>query len=293
MVDQLYNQIRRMERKFYPPIHRALNKQVLLFIERFKKYGTYADTQLSSVELEGALKRLYYYAAITQAKRINRLTDRVKAANMGSNPVWIKDVTDYLQKYLSTKSVGPITETTRGLIIRVLQEGIQGGYTHEYMVEQLMQLLNLNQARALRIVRTELTSASNFGYMMGAYDSKYEMNKVWVSVGDNRVRPTHRHTTGVDGEVRGFFELFSNGLLYPGDPQGSPTELINCRCRIVFRVKKDENGNAILKKNPPVSQYVAGVGLTRNSLIKILWQSLVVNLVSRAVNTLMENQMSE
>lgn len=56
-------------------------------------------------------------------------------------------------------------------------------------------------------------------------------SKAWISMGDDRVRPTH-----VDCDAQGAIPIdakFSNGLLYPGDPNGPASETMNCRCNLV------------------------------------------------------------
>jgi len=55
--------------------------------------------------------------------------------------------------------------------------------------------------------------------------------KAWVSVHDDLVRPSH-----VKCDAQGAIPIadkFSNGLLHPGDPDGPPEEVCNCRCMIV------------------------------------------------------------
>ena len=47
---------------------------------------------------------------------------------------------------------------------------------------------------------------------------------------DDRTRPSHLE---LDGERRDLDEEFSNGLQYPGDPDGDPSEVYNCRCTMV------------------------------------------------------------
>lgn len=51
--------------------------------------------------------------------------------------------------------------------------------------------------------------------------------KQWDATLDGRTRDSHRH---VDGEIRELDEKFSNGLMFPGDPNGSAAEVVNCRC---------------------------------------------------------------
>lgn len=48
--------------------------------------------------------------------------------------------------------------------------------------------------------------------------------KVWVSVSGH---PRH---ADMDGETVPYHEPFSNGLMYPGDPNGPPEETVNCTC---------------------------------------------------------------
>jgi hypothetical protein len=54
---------------------------------------------------------------------------------------------------------------------------------------------------------------------------------IWMTQDDERVRPTHV-ACGEQGPVQ-LGKPFSNGLLYPGDPAGPASEVINCRCWLV------------------------------------------------------------
>ena len=43
--------------------------------------------------------------------------------------------------------------------------------------------------------------------------------------------------------------LFVGGeeIMYPGDPNGMSGNIINCRCKVVYTIKEDEDGLPILK----------------------------------------------
>lgn len=63
----------------------------------------------------------------------------------------------------------------------------------------------------------------------------------WISRRDERVRRTHAHPTGADGQVRRLGDKFQVGeftLRFPGDPTDLPAswgEIANCRCGLLFR----------------------------------------------------------
>ena len=79
----------------------------------------------------------------------------------------------------------------------------------------------------MRMSRTEVVGASNYGSFEGAKQSAVVKTKTWVSSRDERVRDSH---TVIDGETVPLEQAYSNGLMYPGDPSGSGTEVIHCRC---------------------------------------------------------------
>ncbi len=63
--------------------------------------------------------------------------------------------------------------------------------------------------------------------MRAAQSMGLEVKKKWLATLDARTRSSHGH---LDGECIDLDEKFSNGLEFPGDPDGSPGEVYNCRC---------------------------------------------------------------
>lgn len=47
----------------------------------------------------------------------------------------------------------------------------------------------------------------------------------------------------MDGEVKELDEAFSNGLMFPGDPDGPAEEVCNCRCALLQRVRSALNSD--------------------------------------------------
>ena len=100
--------------------------------------------------------------------------------------------------------------------------------------------------RALTIARTEALSAYNGGkfasFQSQARSLGGSWEKIWLATHDHRTRFTHTEEGGGDLQRVGLLEPFVIGgapLMYPGDPEGPPGEIINCRCTILL-VEPDE-----------------------------------------------------
>ena len=98
---------------------------------------------------------------------------------------------------------------------------------------------------AMRITRTEAHRISQ----QAAYDAQKKAKangadvvKQWDATLDKRTRPSHAR---VDGEIRELDELFSNGLMRPGDPRGRAAEVINCRCQLLQRARCTLDGDEL------------------------------------------------
>lgn len=106
---------------------------------------------------------------------------------------------------------------------------ISGGGVKE-LAKGIKKITGKTTRDSLRIARTQSTRVYNSGRNIGYEQAKklgIEMQKKWVSTYDGRTRNTHRH---MQGEIVGIDDVFSNGLKFPGDPDGPAEEVINCRC---------------------------------------------------------------
>lgn len=125
---------------------------------------------------------------------------------------------------------------TKKVNAEVLQ-GIIQGESIPKIAKRLERVTAMNRRSAIRNARTSITSAENKGRLNGYIQAEkdgVEMQKRWVSTNDDRTRDTHAM---MDGETVPIDEPFSNGLMYPGDPNGDPAEVYNCRCTMVVEIK--------------------------------------------------------
>ena len=175
-----------------------------------------------------------------------------KYATFGFNEEWVRDILNYFRLHLLDKAVLRVSQTTRDHILRVLEKATQEGWSNDQIVKEILESPEARKEvrnRARMIVRTETVRAANYGILKGADKYEYEVEKEWLAVNDNRTRRTHRHGSGVDGERRSPDGRFSNGLRFPGDPEGPADQVVNCRCVLVMVAIRDARGRLIPKQN--------------------------------------------
>lgn len=97
-------------------------------------------------------------------------------------------------------------------------------------------VIKRNRQSAIRNARTMVTSAENGG-RLASYKELDRMGivqrKEWMATPDDRTRKSH---IDIDGEERDINEKFSNGLMYPADPNGAADEVWMCRCSMADHV---------------------------------------------------------
>lgn len=94
-------------------------------------------------------------------------------------------------------------------------------------------------ARARTVAVTEVHRAYNMGATAAALriqqrESLSILFKQWQSKHDSAVRPGHRLADGQIRLVSQPFIVAGEPLMAPGDPAGSPANVINCRCKQRF-----------------------------------------------------------
>ncbi len=85
-----------------------------------------------------------------------------------------------------------------------------------------------------RIARTEVVAASNRGAVMGAESTGLRLRKIWLAALDGREREAHAMANGQEVGLREPFSVGGQMLAQPGDKNGSPENVINCRCAVSF-----------------------------------------------------------
>lgn len=135
-----------------------------------------------------------------------------------------------------TVKVNPVRdyEWNTKQINSALTSAILQGKSVDKLADSFMAVMKRNRSSAIRNARTAYTSAQNGGRMTSLRQAKaqgIEVRKQWLSAHDGRVRDSHAM---LNGQIRDIEDEFDNGLMYPGDSNGIPSEVYNCRCTLTY-----------------------------------------------------------
>ena len=141
---------------------------------------------------------------------------------------------DWVRTY-GIEKITNITDTTYRDIESIVTQGIQDGLS-ERQIGKLIDAVapTKSASRAQTIARTETHAAAMASAQASAEATGIEMVREWVASGGERTREAH---DAASGQVVGMNEPFivdGEELMYPGDPNGSAANVVNCRCAVVF-----------------------------------------------------------
>ena len=119
------------------------------------------------------------------------------------------------------------------------------GKSIKHMADDLQKrITTMSRDSAIRTARTAVTGAQNAGRMdsyAAAEKMGIKLKKEWLATLDARTRHSHAM---LDGEQVAQDKKFSNGCRFPGDPQGPPWEIYNCRCTLIAAVDGVDTSSA-------------------------------------------------
>lgn len=134
-----------------------------------------------------------------------------------------------------------------------LMTGLLKGESMQKMATRLKNVSEGNLKNAIRVARTETTRVQNSAKMdVGKHGEElgFVMMKRWMATTDHRVRDDHLAMNGVEVEQDQPFKLpDGTEMMFPGDISlgADAGQVINCRCTVVEFIKRDENGNLVMK----------------------------------------------
>ena len=144
-----------------------------------------------------------------------------------------------------------MTAASRDYISAIMISANQQGLSIDQITALLLNHPEFNEMRARRIARTETVTAANGAAMIYAMTSGNEMEKTWIAVKDKRTRHSHRNVDGTTVDINTPFFVNGTQMMQPGvrdQPNGQKVpakEIVNCRCTVAFKAKRDSTGNLL------------------------------------------------
>lgn len=147
---------------------------------------------------------------------------------------WSENVARYIETNGIDRVIS-INSTTKDFVQQVLARAAREGLGINETVSLIREEYeSMARYRAARIARTEIVSASNRGAIIGADSLGIDYNKIWIATADGRTRDDHLQADGEQVARTSNFLVGGEYLEAPGDPKGSPENVINCRCAVGF-----------------------------------------------------------
>jgi hypothetical protein len=142
------------------------------------------------------------------------------------------DVVKAIKGLLHTVSL-KTNETTWNDLVSLFEEAEMNGEGIPAIMERLSAYFGDRKSdyQTERIARTTMTGASNAGTVEAWRQSEVVSGKTWISaLQPGRTRDAHAEAHGQTVPLNGMYVVGGESLDYPGDPYGSPGNIINCLC---------------------------------------------------------------
>lgn len=227
---------RRDEPKYEAAAQAQFEKEKAEVVKRLEG-TTDATLQAALLKLKNAYTRKdgeYHLQWVERYLKLIETTFDVAGADLGAELGFDFDLTNpRVQgaiKRRTNKLAGEVSDTTYGKIQDAVNEG--GGTSA--IAKRIRDDVfggEITKARALTIARTESIGALNEAEMIAARESGIITSKEWLATDDARTRDSHHEINGQRVDLE---EPFGNGLMHPGDRNGTAEEVINCRCSLLY-----------------------------------------------------------
>ena len=217
---------------------KALIKQIEPVLSELDKGISEAMTQVDIINekpIREAYSRLYTQVGTYYASNVfNGLKSGKGFQTKDQDDLFMS----FMQSWVELEGaelVTNVTANTKQYLKRILEKGIQDNLTIEEIAKQIRDSNRIGGISRARIVaRTEIIRASNVGSLQGAKSSNLNLQKVWLSTIDSRVRIDHAEANNQKVGLDDFFLVGGEELKFPADPRGSASNTIACRCTTFY-----------------------------------------------------------
>ncbi len=209
--------------------------------------GRRADTPPDDLSVETVFD-LGEWIAATQSELAPMLADALRSGwDTGSLRVSLSTtfdgeseaVQDALRRVLA--KMEDVTLTTQGQIGDALRDGLNANESLSELSSRVRTLFDdMKASRADTIAQTSATSAFEAGQLEAFTEAG--ATKMWLTQRSGTSRPAHAAADGQEVAADEPFIVGGEEMMYPGDPNGSASNVIRCECTMLPGLPEDERG---------------------------------------------------
>jgi hypothetical protein len=162
----------------------------------------------------------------------------------GVDRIWLYLVRLWMTQWGASRAKDT-AHTTREDLQRIIDQALAPDveFNPVQVATSLLKAQSLSVFRAEMIARTEVHNAMMFAAEEGASkvsrDDGVTMLKKWMPVHDERTRINHAAMSSVPPiPLSADFTVGGEKMSRPGDPRGSASNVIHCRCVLAFQVQE-------------------------------------------------------
>jgi uncharacterized protein with gpF-like domain len=225
-----------LERKFRRVLASEIARASVAMVDQFKATGrapdlpewheraiagTYQEIASMSIEMFGE-------RVVNQGKSLGKVIE-----TKSFREFFLRLAMEYLGLEMIRRRITSVTETTRQQIVNQIKIGQQAGEGVDAIAKRITgNIPFISRQRGALIARTETHGAANYGADAAARATRLDVRKEWVAAADERTRLSHAEADGQVVQIDQPFTVDGEMLMFPGDPEGSGGNIINCRCAV-------------------------------------------------------------
>jgi hypothetical protein len=149
-----------------------------------------------------------------------------------ASPTFERYAREFVRRH-ALRRANSINRSSEQRLRRILRDAIEDG-TGTAETARLIDTVIGSPVRARTIAMTETHTAASAAMDKQAEETGLPLTREWGASDDRRTRPTH---ASADGQQRKMGEAFLVGgaqMQFPGDPSAPASEVINCRCVLLY-----------------------------------------------------------
>jgi len=233
--------------RFRTAIRKEKNRFIEAQMEYYKRVGKLSDTleQEHAQKLESIYRENYRRIMASAVKAAPSTITGIKSEHLREIKYSIHE--SALFQWFTTQGGARVKRTakvTASDVHKLVTAAFTSGEPESEVIKAGLRAKGLSAWRANTIARTETHNAAAFASRYTAETIAAEngltLEKKWQPTIDERTREAHMAMANSDYiGMDAPFIVDGEELDYPGDPSGSPENVINCRCVELRQVKRD------------------------------------------------------